>query len=285
MFETNQPIIILDRPQMPENIGAVARVMANFGLKTLRLVKPRDEWPTDPSPTPAFGAPPEENLPKSAFDRVWASSSGAYDVVRSVRVFASVSDAIYDCHRVHATTARNRELNLDVHSPRQIMPQIKNEVDQGQKIAFLFGAERAGLETRDIALCASIIFIPVDEDFYSLNLSQAVGIVAYEWRLMSQDNVRLAFQERPIPSSAEDLRGLFNHLEDELDKGGFFYPPSKREGMVRNIRALLSRAGLSAQEVSTFRGIVTALAKGRGRIMQKRLEAMTDAAEPTKDDK
>jgi tRNA/rRNA methyltransferase len=259
---------------MPENIGAVARVMANFGLTTLRLIKPRDEWPANPTPTPAFGAPPEENLRKSAFDRVWASSSGAYDVVRGVQVFASVAEAIHDCHRVHATTARNRELNLDVHSPRQAMPLIKDAVDQGQKVGFLFGAERAGLETRDIALCASIVSIPVDEAFYSLNLSQAVGIIAYEWRLLSQDQVRDAFPQRPIPSDSQNLRGLFDHLEEELDKGGFFYPASKREGMVRNIRAMLSRAGLSLQEVSTFRGMVTALAKGRGRIMQKRLEAL-----------
>jgi len=134
-----EPIIILDRPQMPENIGAVARVMANFGLKTLRLVNPRDEWPEDPTPTPAFGAPPAENLPKSAFDRVWASSSGAYDVVRSVGVFATVADAIADCHQVHATTARNRELNLDVNTPRQIMPTILTSIEGGKELAYCSG--------------------------------------------------------------------------------------------------------------------------------------------------
>jgi len=104
----------------------------------------------------------------------------------------------------------------------------------------LFGAERAGLETRDIALCASIVSIPVDEGFYSLNLSQAVGIMAYEWRLSTKDRVRDVFTPKLVPSDAKDLMGLFAHLEDELDQGGFFYPQSKREAMVRNIRAMLS---------------------------------------------
>ncbi len=149
------------------------------------------------------------------------------------------------------------------------MPSGENRVDDG----LLFGAERAGLETMDIALCQAIVTIPVDTRFSSLNLSQAVGIVAYEWRLLEMDGPKAAFTDFLDPPAAqESMQRLYGHLEDELDKGGFFFPVEKRDNMIRNLRVMLGRAGFTEQEVRTFRGVITALVKGRGRVLEKMAE-------------
>ena len=243
------PIIILDRPQLAENIGSVARAMANFGLSELRLVAPRDGWPQE---------------------RAWASSSGAHWPLDNAKVFATVGEAIADLQVVYATTARNRETQLPILTPREAAAQGFAEAAQGLKLGLLFGAERTGLETMDVALCQGLITIPVNPDFYSLNLSQAVGIVAYEWRQLVMDRPKAAFElALDPPASLETLHGLYEHLEDELDKGGFFYPVEKRDHMVRNLRVTLNKARLTEQEVRTWRGVVRALAKGRGRVLEK----------------
>lgn len=270
MTPLTPPVIILDRPQMPENIGAVARVMANFSLSELRLVAPRDGWPDVPEPTPAYGAPPHDKTERTPFDRAWASSSGAHEILRSAKVFATVADAIMDLQTVYATTARNRETQLPVFNPRQATKLAYDQSHAGQRIGILFGAERAGLETLDVALCQAIVTIPVSPDFHSLNLSQAVGVVAYEWRQLILDAPPAAFTDYlSAPAPLESLHRLYGHLEDELDKGGFFFPLEKRDSMIRNLRVMLNKARLTEQEVRTFRGIITALVKGRGRVLEK----------------
>jgi len=243
------PAVILCQPQLAENIGAVARVMANFGLSDLRLVNPRDGWPQE---------------------RAWPSASGADWPLDNARVFGSVAEAIADLTLVFATTARNRETQLPVLNPRQAAADLHARVAAGQAVGMLFGGERAGLETADIALCQGIVTIPVDERFRSLNLAQAVALNAYEWRLGVDETPRQAFAHNALPPAGQAaMMGLYEQLEHELDEAGFFHPPEKRPSMTRNLRVALGRASFTDQEVSTFRGVITALSKGRGRVLAK----------------
>ncbi len=242
------PVIILDKPQLADNIGAVARVMANFGLDELRLVSPRDGWPQD---------------------RAWATASGADWVLDGVQVYGSVAEAIADLTTVFATTARPRETRQPVRTPRESARILYDDSASGQAVGLLFGGERAGLETTDIALCAGITTIPIDPRHHSLNLAQAVAINAYEWRTLILDAPPPKFREGEAPATNDLLLGMYQHLEDELEAGGFFYPAEKKRSMSQNIRVMLGRSGLTAQEVATFRGMIQALAKGRGRVLAK----------------
>jgi len=255
----NPPCIILDRPQLAQNIGAVARAMANFGLVDLRLVSPRDGWPQE---------------------RAWATASGAEWPLNAARVYDRVEDAISDLHLVYATTARPRELQLPILTPREAMANFSAEVDAGHRVGLLFGAERAGLETADIALCQAVVTLPIDPRFRSLNLAQAVIILAYEWRMTREQAIPANFREAPDPAEAASMLGLFEHFERELESAGFFHPPEKKGSMVQNLRAALSRARFSDQEVRTFRGVVTALSKGRGRVLAKLAQARLKAGLP-----
>jgi len=241
------PSIILDKPQMGENIGAVARAMANFGLSDLRLVNPRDGWPQE---------------------RAWVTASGAEWPLNAARVFESVEAAISDLHLVYATTARPRELQTPILTPRQACAELVREVAAGRQVGLLFGGERAGLETADIALCQSVMTLPIDPKFRSLNLAQAVIILAYEWRMSLTAGVPPAFRDAPPPAETAAMLGLYEHFETELDAAGFstrrkkaLYgaEPPRRPGQAR----------FSDQEVRTFRGVVTALSKGRGRMLEK----------------
>ncbi|MDE2355227.1 MAG: RNA methyltransferase [Alphaproteobacteria bacterium] len=254
------PVFILDRPQLAENIGAAARVMLNFGLDRLRLVRPRDGWPQP---------------------RAWAAASGAEAPLDAVEVFDRVEDAVADLHFVLAATARPREVVLPVMTPRQAAPQLR-ERGASQRTGILFGGERAGLESADIALCQAILTIPVAERHRSLNLAQAVALCAYEWRLTEEDAPPARFRPAEAPADGAALLGLYEHLEGELETAGFFHPPEKKATMVRNLRAALGRGGLNEQEVRTLRGVVTALARGRGKVLAKlaaKAEAGPRAAE------
>lgn len=242
------PCIILTTPQLAQNIGAVARIMANFGLTDLRLVNPRDGWPQE---------------------RAWASASGADWPLNAARVFDSVEAAIADLQLVYATTARPRELQLPVLGPRVAAENLSREAHLGHATGLLFGGERAGLETADIALCQAVVTLPIDPRFRSLNLAQAVAINAYEWRMTVETAAPPIFREGPPPASAEALQGLYGHFEQELEAAGFFHPPEKKQSMVQNLRAALARARFSDQEVRTFRGVVTALSRGRGKVLEK----------------
>lgn len=242
------PCVILNTPQLAENIGAAARVMANFGLSDLRLVRPRDGWPQD---------------------RAWASASGADWPLDNAQVFDRLEDAIAGLHRLYATTARPRETRLPILTPRQAAGELHAAAGEGLATGLLFGGERAGLETADIALCQAIITIPIDPRFRSLNLAQAVALNAYEWRMAIESGPPPAFRDEADPAAQSELIGLYTHLETELEASGFFFPPEKTPSMVRNLRVILARARLSAQEVSTLRGVITALTRGRGRVLAR----------------
>jgi tRNA/rRNA methyltransferase len=247
-MQLRPPAVILVEPQLAENIGACARVMANFGLSDLRLVRPRDGWPQE---------------------RAWASASGASWPLDEARVFARLEDALADLQVVYATTARAREINLPVFTPREAAAELSRAAASGLAVGLLFGGERAGLESDDVARCQGMVTVPVDPRFRSLNLAQAVALNAYEWRTTLADRPPEAFDVEQPPATQEAVDGFLGQLEAELHASGFLHPPEKTPSMLRNLRAVFLRAGLSDQEVRTLRGVVTALSKGRGKVLEK----------------
>jgi tRNA/rRNA methyltransferase len=222
--------------------------MANFGLDRLRLVTPRDGWPQE---------------------RAWATASGADWVLDGATVFDSVAAATADLNTVFATTARPRETRQPVRTPREASRILYDDAASGLQVGLLFGGERAGLETADIALCQGIVTIPIDPRHQSLNLAQAVAITAYEWRTLVLDAPPPNFREGDPPAPGELAVGMYEHLERELDAAGFFHPPEKTRSMSQNLRVMLGRAAFTAQEVATFRGVIHALSRGRGRVLER----------------
>lgn len=229
------PIIILVNPQMGENIGAAARAMLNCGLARLRLVAPRDGWPSE---------------------RAEAMSSGALEKMPPVEVFSTLAEAAHDCHYLYATTARTRDMIKPVLTAREAA--IDSRARTNQQAAFVFGAERAGLSNDDVALCHAVVTIPVNPDFWSLNLAQCVLLCAYEW---FQATAPLNAQADDPPATVKNLDTLFSRLENELQNHGFFRTQELRPNVMRNLQNMLLRAEMTGQEVNTFQGIITALTK------------------------
>ena len=246
------PVIVPVEPQLGENIGMAARAMLNCRLTELRLVKPRDGWPSD---------------------EATAAAAGADGVVEGARVFDTTADAVADLERVFATTARNRDMTQRILTPRQAGAEIRQFMADGNaKAGVLFGREAKGLKNDDLALCDAVVMAPVNPAFSSLNLAQAVFCIGYEWLLADlgdgpgeDGGGRLAMAKETRPANKAELRRLFEHLEKELDASGFLHVKEKRPVMVRNIRNMLQRAQLTEQEVRTLRGIITSLAGKRGR--------------------
>jgi tRNA/rRNA methyltransferase len=242
------PAIILVEPQMAENIGMAARAMANFGLSELRLVKPRDGWPTG------------GGLPKGAH----AAASGAVHILHRARLYPDVPAAIADLNHVFATTARHRGQMKRIFTPAEMMPDLAARIGAGQGVGILFGRERTGLENDEISLADAIVTFPVNPQFASLNLAQAVLLMGYEWFRAARGDLKPFAPEAPPPAPREMVLSLFGYLEDALEQGGFF-PPDKREIMARNLRDILHRLSMSEQDCRTLRGAAHALAEGRKR--------------------
>ena len=244
------PAIILAKPQLGENIGAAARAMGNFGLTDLRLVNPRDGWPNE---------------------KAEAMAAGAGHILSGVRLFSSLKDALADLQIVYATTARDRGVVKPILTPHEAAQRMRKADADGLKTGLLFGAERAGLDNDEVSLADAIISIPADPAFTSFNLGQAVLLTGYEWFKAGDQTppLRVEHAAGTTPATREDLFRLFEHLEDELLKSGFLYPPDKKPPIVRNLRALLHRAEMTTQEVQTLRGVVTALTKGKHRVRKE----------------
>ncbi len=245
-------MIILVEPQLGENIGAAARAMANFGLRELRLVSPRDGWPNEAAR---------------------ASAALAVTLVDNAIVYPALSDAIADLHYLAAATARSRFLAKPVLAPDGAAAEMFVQQVAGLKCGVLFGKERTGLENTDIACADVIVTAPVDPGFASLNLAQSVLLFAYEWRkLVDPQSLGRQLPGAPHgagqrfkasrPAERWELLGLFEHLERELDACGFLFPPEKRETMVNNIRTMFTRMAPTEQEVRTLRGIIANLRRG-----------------------
>ena len=233
------PAIVLVRPQLGENIGKAARAMLNFGLTDLRLVAPRDGWP-NPSAGPA--------------------ASGADLVLEQARVFDTVAEAVADCPFVYATTVRKRGLVVPIVSPEEAGREIRTNLGLS---AILFGAERSGLETDEVAIAGKIVTVPVNPEFRSLNLAQAVILIAYEWSKGAELAVPTEGEEAEPRASHEHLEGLIQQLYDALEAADYFHPPDRTPATRNTIRTILTKAGWSAREVQALRGIVRALAEPR----------------------
>jgi len=234
------PAIILVEPQLGENIGMVARAMANFGLSELRLVNPRDGWPSE---------------------KARSAASKADHVIDATRVFEALEEAISDLNFVYATTARERYGFKPVRSPVVAAETLRHKFVAGERTGILFGRERFGLSNEEVALADEIVTFPVNPAFASLNIAQAVLLMSYEWMKSGMEDLTVtAFQ--PVeqrPATKEEVQGLFEHIEEALDARGYFRPPAKKPKMVDNLRAVLSRRAFTAQEISVFRGVISSL--------------------------
>jgi tRNA/rRNA methyltransferase len=250
------PAVILVAPQLGENIGAAARAMANFGHSDLRLVNPRDGWPSETAV---------------------AAAAGADAVLDAAKVVASASEAVGDLHFVCGTTARVRDMIKPVLTPEAAVEEMVARAGTGQSCGIMFGQEKSGLGNDVLALCDCVVTAPVNPQFASLNLAQAVLLISYEWmRQVSKGSLgRKTAYDGPAreglqmphtrPATRSELIAFFEHLESELDASGFLWPPEKRPVMVRNLRNLFTRMAASEQEVRTLRGLVASLVRrGKG---------------------
>jgi tRNA/rRNA methyltransferase len=237
------PVIVLVRPQLGQNIGKAARAMLNFGLTEMRLVAPRDGWP-NPSAGPA--------------------ASGADVILERARVFDTLAEAVADCAHVYATTVRKRGVTKPVLTPEAASREIRTQIGRS---AIVFGPERSGLETDDVALARAIVTVPINPEFGSLNLAQAVILVAYEW---SKGEALASPPETELdpPAPQEEFEGMIGQLDAMLERTGFFHPPERTPATKRTLRTMLTKPGWSSQELRTLRGVLSALdgaKRGRGR--------------------
>ncbi len=250
--DTPQPFFVLVRPQMGENIGAAARAMWNFGLDRMRLVAPRDGWPNQ---------------------KAVAMSSGAGRLLDEAVLVDTTAQAVSECSYVMATTARQRGLTKPVLTPERAMQVAREKIAAGEKVAVLFGPERAGLENDDIALANAIISVPVNPEFASLNLAQCVLLTAYEWRRQTDEGeaerVELAGGDWATQVEVEKLA---EHYEDRLDQAGFFFPPAKAANMKMNLRNLWSRMPLTRADVQMLHGVLRQMVRWKDKTAAKKTD-------------
>jgi len=240
-----QPAFVLVRPQMGENIGAAARAMWNFGLDRLRIVAPRDGWPSQSAN---------------------AMASGAGRLLDEAGLFDDVAGAVGDCSYVFATTARARDLTKPVFSPERAMQMAATKIAAGEKVAVLFGPERAGLENDDIIRANAIISVPVNPDFASLNLGQCVLLTAYEWQRQKGDLVHEMVEMAGSGwATGIEVEKLAQHFEQRLDKAGFFFPETKAISMKTNLRNLWSRMPLTGADVQMLHGVMRQMVRWKER--------------------
>ncbi|KNG95018.1 RNA methyltransferase [Pseudaestuariivita atlantica] len=240
-----QPVFVLVRPQMGENIGAAARAMWNFGLDAMRLVSPRDGWPN----------------PASV-----AMASGAGRLLDEARLCKTTADALADMDFTFATTARPRGLTKDVYTPEAAMQAARDRIAAGQRVAVLFGPERAGLENDDVARANAIISVPVNPAFPSLNLAQCVLLTGYEWRRASEEAPAVAQELAGTEwANGDEREHLALHFEDRLGEAGFFFPEAKEEGMKQNLRNMWSRMPLTRADVQMLHGMLRQMVRWKER--------------------
>jgi tRNA/rRNA methyltransferase len=224
------PAVILVEPQLAENIGTAARAMLNCGLTDLRLVNPRDPFPSE---------------------RASAASVGALEMMPPVQIFDSTAAAVADLQMVYATTARERKMVKPILTPRALGEKALEAGRAGRKVGILFGKERTGLEKDDV---------PLNPAFTSLNLAQAVLLIGYEWYQAGDATPpRVLETHGAQPATKEELYGFFAHFERALDECGFLRNEEARPNMIRNLRNMWGRAELTEQEIRTLHGVVKEL--------------------------
>jgi tRNA/rRNA methyltransferase len=238
------PAIILVEPQLGENIGTAARAMMNCGLDDLRLVAPRDGWPS----------------PKAV-----AAASGADAVLEKAQLYATPEEALADLVHVYAATARDRYMVKREVAPRRAAAEMRQHLAGGEPCGIMFGPERTGLVNEHVALADTQLTVPLNPAFSSLNLAQAVLIVGYEWFAAAEPPGETLHTGHSRPATKAELFRFFDHFEEELFKNGFLRHADKRPSMVRNLRNLFQRAQCTEQELRTLHGVVTAFAGARDR--------------------
>jgi tRNA/rRNA methyltransferase len=236
------PVVILVEPQLGENIGSAARVMANFGLSKLRLVKPRPKWPS-----------PEARKMASGADRV----------LKDAKLFNLLEEAIADCTLVFAATARAHDQAKPVVGADAAVALAAPRVAAGETVGLVFGRERYGLENHEVGLADRIITLPVNPAFASLNLAQAVAIVAYEWFKLAGSGLPFGMPQKSPPAPKQQLLSFFATLERELQKVEYFRPAHKRGVMQVNLRNIFNRMQPTQQDIRTLHGVITSIAAGR----------------------
>jgi len=238
MNEAIKPIIVLVRPQLGENIGKAARAMLNFGLTEMRIVAPRDGWP-NPSAGPA--------------------AAGADQILDEAKIFDTTANAVADCSNIYATTVRKRGVTKPVVGPDEAAAEI---ISNPGRSAILFGREASGLETDDVGLARAILTVPINPEFGSLNLAQAVILCAYEWSKLAGDSAELAqptIEDMLPAASQQELDGMIEHLEKLLEPRGYFLPPSRKAATRQTLRGVLTKPGWNHLEVRTLRGVLSTL--------------------------
>jgi tRNA/rRNA methyltransferase len=235
------PSIILVAPQLGENVGAAARAMLNAGLTDLRVVAPRPPWPNP---------------------RALAAASGADHLITDARVYDRLEDAVGDLRRLYASTARPRELVKPVLDAREAAREMRAMFPTGEGCGIVFGPERTGLDSDQVAIADVVLTVPLNPAYASLNLAQAVLVVGYEWFQSGIGDPASIAPATPgdRPPTRAELLALLRHLASELDAAHFLWPPHTRAGKLRNLRNFVTRASPTAQEVKTLHGVVTALA-------------------------
>jgi tRNA/rRNA methyltransferase len=249
---SSSPSVILVNPQLGENIGTAARAMANFEMTDLRIFDPRDGWPNERA--------------------IGAATKGAW-IVEKASVHEQLEEAVEDLNFVYATTARPRDMIKPVMTPQQAADDMHARIADGQKVGVMFGRERWGLRNDEIALADVAVMAPVNPEYASLNIAQAVLLIGYEWYKPLAKSIGMATDEAAAetqtglkmpdtrPATRQELVGMFGHLERELDEAGFFKTNALKPKMIVNLRNMLGRAGLTEQEVRTFRGIISSLTR------------------------
>ncbi len=237
------PVVVLVRPQLAENIGTTARAMMNCGLSELRIVAPRDKFPSE---------------------KAIAAASGADEILANARVYPHLPTAVADLQRVYAMTARNRDMPHRVLDAREAAGELRARIGQGQSCGVMFGPERSGLTNDDLTMADTVITVPLNPAHSSLNLAQAVLVLAYEWAYLAFGGGPAPVHEGEMaPATKDQMTALFEHLERELIDCGFLRNLEMRPTMIRNIRTMLQRGGMTDQEVRTFHGIISGLATKR----------------------
>jgi tRNA/rRNA methyltransferase len=235
------PVIVLVRPQLGENVGTAARAMHNFGLTELRLVEPKCGWPSV---------------------KALQAASGATEILNRLRTFTRVEDAVADLEVLFATTARPRDLPKRVLSAASAAREARAALRENRKVGVLFGPERTGLSNDDLIFADAVLSVPLNPDFSSLNLAQAVLLVGYEW---FQAGAPAPLRQASAPSrraTKGELDQLVEHLVGELDAADFFRTADRRQSMVRTLKVIVQRADLHEADVHLLRGVIKSLARG-----------------------
>lgn len=249
-----EPIIILVEPQLVENIGMTARAMMNCGLRQLRLVDPRDPWP----------------LGEVHQQRMAAASSGADEILNNAQIFPTVEAALADLNYVYATTSRSHDMTNRIMTPRAAIPDMVERIADGQKVGVMFGRERTGLVNDYVVLANAKVTIPLNPEFASLNLAQAVLLIGYEWyQSKDQTPANHIHMGKGRPANREEYLNFYHRLEAELNASGFFVAEDMRPTMTRSLQNMLQRAEMTEQEIRTWHGVISALVDGPKRKKAK----------------